>query len=281
MAAISLSLLAALCWGSADFIGGVLSRRNPVAVVLLIVFGVGLALALAFVALTGPALPSGRAIAFALVGGALGSIGLGLFYLAMSLGKLGVVAPIAASGVAIPVVVGLAGGDSLAPIVAVGLGLTVTGIILTSIESSEEEIHEDRAGGLRVVGIALLAAVGLGSFLAFAEVPYEESVPWTLVLTRSLAVPVLVVAVIVGRLARPSGRDGSLAAVGGTFDVAATAFVGLALESGALSIVAVLSSLYPVVAIFLAFAILRERLRPLQAVGAALALSGVVLIAAG
>ncbi|MFM9023483.1 MAG: EamA family transporter, partial [Solirubrobacterales bacterium] len=93
MAAIPLSLLAALCWGSADFIGGVLSRRNPVVVVLLIVFGVGLALALAFVALTGPALPSGRAIAFALIGGALGSTGLGLFYLAMSLGKLGVVAP--------------------------------------------------------------------------------------------------------------------------------------------------------------------------------------------
>jgi len=96
-----------------------------------------------------------------------------------------------------------------------------------------------------------------------------------------LAVPVLVVVVLAGRLARPSGRDGSVAAVGGAFDVAATAFIGLALEGGALSIVAVLSSLYPVVAVFLAFVILRERLRPLQAVGAALALSGVVLIAAG
>jgi len=281
MAAIPLSLLAAVCWGSADFIGGIVSRRNPVVVVLLVVFGVGLARALAFVALTTPALPSGRAIAFALVGGALGSTGLGLFYLAMSLGKLGVVAPIAASGVAIPVVVGLAGGESLAPIVAVGLGLTVTGIILTSIESSEEEIHEDRVGGRRVVGISLLAAVGMGCFLVFAKVPYEESVPWTLVLTRSLAVPVLLVVVLAGRLARPSGRDGSVAAVGGAFDVAASAFIGLALETGALSIVAVLSSLYPVVAVFLAFVILRERLRPLQAVGATLALTGVVLIAAG
>ncbi len=281
MAAIPLSLLAALCWGGADFIGGVLSRRNPVTVVLLIVFGVGLALALVAALASGQPLPSGRAVLFALLGGILGSTGLGLFYLAMSLGKLGVVAPIAASGVALPVIVGVAGGESLATLVAVGLGLTVTGIILTSIESSEEEIHEDRSGGRRVVGISLLAAVGMGCFIIFARVPYEESVPWTLVLTRSVAVPVLLVVVLAGRKSRPSPRDGSLAAVGGTFDVAATAFIGLALGTGALSIVAVLSSLYPVVAVFLAFVILRERLRPLQAVGATLALTGVVLIAAG
>jgi uncharacterized membrane protein len=281
MAAIPLSLLAALFWGSADFLGGILSRRNPVAVVLLIVFGVGLALALAFALATGAQLPSGRAIAFALVAGILGSTGLGLFYLAMSLGKLGVVAPITASGVALPVIVGVAGGESLPTLVAVGLGLTVTGIILTSIESSEEEIHEDRSGGRRVIGIALLSAVGLGCFLIFSEVPYRESVPWTLVLVRSVSVPVLLVAVLVSRMSPPSPRDGGLAALGGTFDVTATAFIGLALGTGALSIVAVLSSLYPVVAVFLAFVILRERLRPLQAVGAALALTGVVLIAAG
>lgn len=281
MAAIPLSLLAALCWGSADFIGGVLSRRNPVAVVLLVVFGVGLALSLAFALASGAPLPSSRAIGLAVLGGTLGSAGLGLFYLAMSMGKLGVVAPIAASGVALPVIVGLAGGESLATMVAVGLALTFTGIILTSIEGSEEEIHEDRAGGRRVVAVSLLAAVGLGCFLVFSEVPYRESVPWTLVFARSLAVPVLVVAVVAGRMARPTARDGSLAAVGGTFDVAATAFIGVALGTGALSIVAVLSSLYPVVAVFLAFVILRERLRPLQAAGATLALAGVILIAAG
>lgn len=281
MAAIPLSLLAALCWGSADFIGGVLSRRNPVAVVLLIVFSVGLTLALVFALATSSPFMSGHAIFLALLAGTLGSTGLGLFYLAMSLGKVGVVAPIAASGVAIPVVVGIAGGESLAPLVAVGMGLTIAGIILTSIESSEEEIHEDTKGGKRVVALALLSAVGLGTYLVFSEVPYAESVPWTLVLSRSVAVPVLVVAVLATRLSAPSPRDGGLGVVGGSFDVSATALIGLALETGALSIVAVLSSLYPVVAVFLAFVILRERLRPLQAAGAGLALCGVVLIAGG
>jgi drug/metabolite transporter (DMT)-like permease len=281
MAAIPLSLLAALCWGSADFIGGIVSRRNAIPGVMLTVLGVGLAAALAFVLVTSEPLPSTRAIAFAVIGGTIGSAGLTLFYLAMSLGKLGVVTPIAASGVAVPVIVGIIGGDSLATMVAVGLALAVTGIIFSSIEGSEEELHEDKAGGRRVVAIALLAALGLGSYFVFAKVAYEESVAWTLVFGRVVAVPVLLAAVVARHVRMPSGRDRGLAVGGGLFDVSATALVGLALAGGALSIVAVLSSLYPVVTIFLAFLILRERLRPVQALGALLALSGVVLIAAG
>jgi drug/metabolite transporter (DMT)-like permease len=199
----------------------------------------------------------------------------------MSMGKLGVVTPIAASGVAVPVIVGLVGGDRLATRVAIGLGLTFAGIILTSIEGSEKELVEDRSGGRRVVAIALLSAVGLGSYFAFADVSYEESVGWTLVFARILAVPVLLAFVIARRVSMPAGGDRGLAVAGGTFDVTATTLVGLALAGGALSIVAVLSSLYPVVAIFLAYVILRERLRPVQALGAFLALAGVVLIASG
>lgn len=281
MAAVPLSLLAALCWGSADFIGGVVSRRNQIPGVMLTVLGVGFLLSLSYVLLASEALPSSHAILFAIIGGTVGSAGLTLFYLAMSLGKLGVVTPIAASGVAVPVIVGIIGGDELPTLVAVGLALTVTGIILTSIEGSEEELEEDKDGGRKVVAIALLSAVGLGSYFVFSRVSYEESIGWTLVFGRSIAVPVLLAFVIVRHVVMPAGRDRGLAITGGTFDVAATAFVGLALAGGALSVVAVLSSLYPVVTIFLAFFILRERLRPIQALGALLALAGVILIASG
>lgn len=281
MAAVPLSLLAALCWGSADFIGGIVSRRNQIPGVMLTVLGTGFLIPLAYVLVTSEAVPSGHAILFAIIGGTLGSIGLTLFYLAMSLGKLGVVTPIAASGVAVPVIVGVVGGDQLPTMVAVGLALTVTGIILTSIEGSEEELEEDKAGGRKVVAIALLAALGLGSYFVFSKVAYEESVAWTLVFARTVAVPALLAFVIARRVVMPAGRDRGLAVTGGTFDVAATAFVGLALAGGALSVVAVLSSLYPVVTIFLAFFILRERLRPVQALGAFLALAGVILIASG
>ena len=281
MAAVPLSLLVALLWGTADFIGALLSRRNPVPSVMVIFFGVGLAVPLAVGLAGGEPLPSARAIAFALAGGTLGAAGLACFYVAMARGKVGVVAPIAASGVAIPVVVGLAGGDSLATIVAVGMALAVAGIVLASVEGSEEELHEDRAGGRQVVAIALLAAAGFGCFLVFSRPAYEESILWTLVFARAVAFPAFLAVVLARRLALPPAPDAGLAVLAGSFDLAATVLVGLALDTGALSLVAVLTALYPVVAGLLAFALLRERLRPVQFAGATLALGGVLLIVAG
>lgn len=281
MASIPLSLLAACCWGTADFIGGIVSRRNAIPGVMLTVLGVGLTASLAYVLIAAEAVPSREAILYATVGGALGSAGLSLFYLAMSLGKLGVVTPIAATGVAVPVIVGVVGGDTLPGMVAAGMALAVTGIIISSIEGSEEELHEDKSSGPKVVAIALLSALGLGCYYVFSEPAYEESVAWTLVFGRAVAVPLLLAYVIAKAVKVPAGRDRGLLVGGGLFDVSATALVGLALAGSALSVVAVLSSLYPVVTIFLAFLILRERLRPVQALGAFLALAGVVLIAAG
>ena len=281
MAAVPLSLLVALLWGTADFIGALLSRRNPVPSVMVIFFGVGLALPLAVGLATGEPLPPPRAIVLALAGGTLGAAGLGCFYVAMARGKVGVVAPIAASGVAIPVVVGLAGGDTLATVVAIGMALAVAGIILASVEGSEEELHEDTSGGRRVVAIALLAAAGFGCFLVFTRPAYEESILWTLVFARALAFPAFLAVVLARRLPMPEPRDAGLAALGGSFDLVATVLVGLALDTGALSLVAVLTALYPVVAGLLAFALLKERLRPVQFAGATLALGGVLLIVAG
>jgi drug/metabolite transporter (DMT)-like permease len=50
---------------------------------------------------------------------------------------------------------------------------------------------------------------------------------------------------------------------------------------GALSIVSVVGSLYPVMTLFLARMVLGERIRRLQQVGVVAALTGVAMIAAG
>ena len=67
----------------------------------------------------------------------------------------------------------------------------------------------------------------------------------------------------------------------GVLDVGANAFFALGTDTGLLSVVSDLASLYPVATVVLARALLHERLVPLQTAGVAVALAGVGMIAAG
>jgi drug/metabolite transporter (DMT)-like permease len=67
----------------------------------------------------------------------------------------------------------------------------------------------------------------------------------------------------------------------GVFDTSANALIGIATTHGSLGIVAVLSSLYPVTTVVLAWALLGERLGAGRRAGGALALAGAALVAAG
>ena len=80
------------------------------------------------------------------------------------------------------------------------------------------------------------------------------------------------------RAARP--HLGAIAAIG-VLDLGANGLFALATTEGLVSVAAVCSSLYPVVTILLARAVLSERVRPSQQVGVALVMLGVVAIAAG
>jgi uncharacterized membrane protein len=130
MVPVLLSLAASSCWGMADFLGGLQSKRVPVAIVLVVVEGTGLVGVLAIIAVTGEPFPGTRAVLLALVAGVGGVIALGCFYRALSIGTMSIVAPISATGVALPVVVGIATGDRLSTIFAAGLAVTVIGVVL-------------------------------------------------------------------------------------------------------------------------------------------------------
>jgi drug/metabolite transporter (DMT)-like permease len=79
----------------------------------------------------------------------------------------------------------------------------------------------------------------------------------------------------------PPGDAARVLVVAGTLDCGATALYAVANTKGALSIVSVVGSLYPVMTLILARAVLSERIRPLQQAGVAAALAGVAMIAAG
>jgi drug/metabolite transporter (DMT)-like permease len=279
MVPVLLSLAASSCWGMADFLGGLQSKRMPVPIVLLLVEGTGLLGVPAIIAVTGEPFPGTRAVVLALMAGVGGVIALGCFYRALSIGTMSIVAPISATGVALPVVVGIATGDRLSTVVAAGLAVTVVGVVLASRERHDDA--ERAAAGRLSVGLALVAAVGFGSYFVLSDAAADDSVLWLLALSRVIPVPALAVFAW-RRGTRPPPRRGTLVLVAaGTLDCGATALYGVANTKGALSIVSVVGSLYPVMTVVLARAVLGERIRPVQRAGVAAALAGVAMIAAG
>jgi drug/metabolite transporter (DMT)-like permease len=279
MTAVVLALAASSCWGAADFLGGLQSRRVPVVVVLAVVQGTGLALVLIVIAVMAEPFPGQRAALLSVVAGAAGVLALGCFFRALSIGTMSIVAPISATGVALPVIVGVATGDALSTIVSVGLVVTVAGVVLAS---REPHADPDRAAAGRLsIGLALLAAVGFGSYFVMSDVAADDSVLWLLALSRIAPVPVLVTLARARGMRPPPRRSVLLLVLAGALDCGATGLYGLANTEGALSIVAVVGSLYPVMTVVLARAVLGERIAPVQGVGVGIALAGVAMIAGG
>jgi drug/metabolite transporter (DMT)-like permease len=279
--AIVLGLAASLSWGVADFIGGMQSRRLPVVAVVLASQLCGLVLAVVVVAIRGEAPPPGDWAIYAALSSVGGIVGLTAFYRALSIGAMGVVAPLSSTGAVIPVVVGIAGGDRPSMLQGAGLGLALAGVALAAREAGEEAAKSGPVS--RGAGLALLSAVGFGCFFVAMHRASRADVLWAVTVNRALSVSLLAAVLLL--VIRPKlelrGRDIRTLAVVGTLDIGANGLFALASTKGLVSIVAVLSSLYPVVTVVLARLVLGERLHRVQRLGAAVALLGVALISSG
>ncbi len=282
MAAIAFALGSSVLWGVADFLGGLKSRTFPVPVVLGMTYLTSLAIMLAFVGARGEGPPSSSHLLAGLAAGLFGIAGLMAFYQALAIGTMSIVAPVASTGVALPVLVGLLSGDAPGPTRSLGLALAVLGVVLASRE--DDGGAEDEGQRRLSIVLALVAGLGFGTYFTLAEIASRGDVGWALVMSRVSAFPLVVVLAWLalrrgGR--RPAGWAlGTLAGIG-VLDLAANAFFNHATTIGELSSVAVASSLYPVVTVLLAALLLGERVRGTQRAGVVVALAGVVLISAG
>ncbi len=221
-------------------------------------------------------------LVWGVLGGLAGTVALGSFYAALASGTMGVVAPIAATGAVVPVVIGLAGGESPTPFQLVGIVVAVAGVILAS---GPERNRDAAAGGraLRPLLLAAVAAVGFGLTLVVVARGAEHSVVMTLATMRAVNALVCTVLLTLAlrRAGRPTRRDlPALALIAGT-DAAANGAYAVATHTALVSVSAVLASLYPAVTALLAWRFQGEHLRPIQVVGVVATLSGVALMAGG
>jgi drug/metabolite transporter (DMT)-like permease len=279
--AVVLALASSLCWGTADFLGGLQSRRRPLVTVLLVAQVAAVALGAVYVIASRDPFPDLGPAALATGAGVAGCLALAAFYRGLAIGTMSIVAPISATGAAVPVLVGVVSGERPGLIQIAGIALAMAGIVLAAREPGDAPPSGPDAR--TSVGLALLAAVGFGTFFVLLDRATEHGgAPWSLLFVRAGEVAMLGVLALVQRPTMPSGlRDAAPLLLIGGIDFAATAFFALATEQGLLSIVSVVGSLYPAVTVVLARVLLAERVSRSQEVGVIATLAGVVAISAG
>jgi len=281
MIAVSLALAAAIAWGLADYMGGIQTRRLSGVLVVLVSQACALVLLLTVVGVVQPALAlPARATAWAAVAGCAEALGLAALYQGLGLGAMSLVAPIAATGVLLPVVVGAAGGDRPSTLQVIGMAAAVTGTLLAC-----RQVREQRAASASLpqgLALALAAAFAFGIGLTAIQRAAAADVVGTVVVARATSVLLLALAIATLRLPIAGvGRSLAPVATVGVLDLAATLLFALATTKGLLSIVSVTAGLAPIVTVILAWVLLEERLRPTQALAVSLAMVGVVCIGAG
>src|SRR5690242_2502690 len=280
MLAAVLALSSSLLWGTADFAGGLLTRRRGVLAVLLVSQAGAVAVALVLLAASGGPGPRAAGVAWGLGSGLLGIVALAAFYRGLAIGTMSIVAPVSATGAAVPVAVGVLRGERPGAVQLAGIALALVGIVLAA--RAPEDAPAGRA--MRTsLALALAAAAGFGTFFDGVQRSVAHGgVAWTLLSVRGGELVALALLAAAVRPALPRGRRELAALVAvGVLDAGANGLYALATTRGLLSVVSVLGSLYPAVTVVLARFVLAERIARIQEAGVVLALAGVIAISAG
>lgn len=276
--AIVFGLLAAVCYGAADFCGGFAARRSTMLSVAILSQAAGLLLiALALPFFHGQ--PSRAAFVNGIYAGICGGAGIALLYHALSIGKMGVVSPITAVlAASLPVVVGVARGEHLSVWQAAGIAIALVAVVLISLTTEPDGRFEFSTAGVKE---AVFSGIILGGFYIFLARAGSSAGLYPLVSARLTSTLFLLALAFIFRTSVvPVRSTVALIALVGALDVSANFLYVLATYAGYLSIAAVLTSLYPGSTVFLARFVLHERLSLIQKFGVALALAGVAMIAA-
>ncbi|MFT7475126.1 MAG: drug/metabolite transporter (DMT)-like permease [Verrucomicrobiales bacterium] len=277
--AIFFGLLTALFFGSGDFFGGISAKRTSLLYVVAFSHLVGLLGALALAPFLADAF-TWSDFAIGAVAGALGGVGVALLYRGLARGPMAVVAPLTAiTSAAVPAIWGVAGGETLSAIAWVGVAVALMAIGLSSIPNTSDGTGVTKA----VIGQSLLSGACFGSMFILLDATLDATAPWPIVGARTLTTAVLLTIIFtVKREGLPSIKPAiGTIALAGLFDTGSNVLFLFATTVGDLSIVAVLSSLYPAATVLLARIWLNERMSRLQLVGLVMALTATALIAAG
>ena len=275
LATVIFGLAASLCWGSGDFSGGLASRRANASSVVTVAYAVGFVLLVALALIWRESFPSPLDMVWGGLAGLAGATGLISFYSALSIGRMGIAAPVSAVLTATLPVLFSSFTEGLPSLLQLGgfvLALLAIGLI------SRPEQAKGRPEG---IGLALLAGCGFGCFFILISRVSHTATFWPLAVARFSSVLLLLVVLLIRQQPLlPRITVAPLTLLAGILDATGNAFFVLATHAGRLDVAAVLSSFYPAATVLLATLVLRERMTRTQSIGILLALVAVPLISA-
>lgn len=274
MLSASFSMGAVFAWGGGDFLGGFASKRANPSFLAAIVYGSGLIFMTALALLNHSALPSHRTMLWALAAGCFAGMSLANFYRALSLGSMGIAAPLTAVlAAAIPALVGMVTEGLPSVFKVAGFVLAAMGIWLIS--------RPEGGTQTKGLGLAVLAGFGFAAFFLCIKAAGSGSALWIADLSRVTSLLVTAGVVLFSRTSYALPRASLIAAIfAGFLDVSGSVFFVGATQAGRLDSAVILCSLYPVITVVLAKIFLKEHFTPWKLAGIVAALAAVLLIAA-
>jgi drug/metabolite transporter (DMT)-like permease len=273
---LAFGLASGLVWGTADFLGGVFTRRLTLAAVTVGSQLAGLVAILAAAVVIGGL--DGRSVAIGLSSGACGAVGVSAFYRALATGTISIVSPVSACGALVPVGLALATGERPGTLALAGSAVGLAGAVLASVH----EIRGEHPAARSSMTLALVAAFGIGGFLWFLGRAADGGHTLSALLgARIGSITLLGLGILLTRssIAIPRSQIPAVACIG-LLDTGANGLFAVAIQHGYITVVSVLGSEYPLATVILAHAFLGERITPPQLVGVALVLTGVGMVSA-
>lgn len=275
-----LALFSSLLWGTSDFYGGKLSKKHPALAVTGASQAIGLVIGVIIVLVSTswikPDLSWDGYFLSGVMAGSLGFIGLVAFYSGLATGRMGVVAPISAMSVLIPITIALINGEQPTSLQILGMSIALLGAVF----ASGPEIKGGFA--VRPIVLAVIAACGFGGAVTFIAKGSTTSAIMTMTTMRlTTFIVALFLFVRFRSVGGLSKKDLPILILIGGADFAGNLLLGVATTKGLVSVAVVLGALYPIITALLAYKFLNEILHKIQYLGIAFAITGVAFISLG
>lgn len=271
-----LAILSSFTWGTADFIGGLLSKRRSAVAVIGGSQPFGLLAAIIVAVALNKFWFNQQIFFYGVLAGLIGMVALIAYYKALASGQMGIVAPIGSLGVIVPLIYGYWDGDQPTIVQNLGIAFAIIGVVL----ASGPEFRSDAKAG--PILLAFLSAAMFGFTVLFMAKGGQINSATTVVAMRMAQVSVMVtLALILRTVGGLKREDLPMLAIAGSLDAVANVLFTTAAGLGMISVVSVLGSLFPIATGLLAWWFLKERLMPIQYLGIAITMAGVAAITSG